>query len=155
NDWEKGFAHLSRKTVGHPRGGTNCMLSMLSILGAVCLFQFKPLAQVYVQPKVLVINYDPVVKSESGKRLHEVGKWNVPHYLAEGYVGDLKECSGGSIRYRIVQWIDADEYPLKKDGFAYTEQEYLKCMRGTSKWHQPDSVDYHAIVRKYRLAERA
>jgi hypothetical protein len=111
-------------------------------------------AQLPVSPKVLVLNFDPVIKSEGGKRLHEVAKWNDPHYLAGGYAADLQECSGNYVRYRIVDWQDVDTYPVKKDGFRYTEKEYLKCLRSGKGWHQPDAIDYQALIRDYKLAER-
>ena len=57
-----------------------------------------------------------------------------PRYLAEAYSADLQECSGNYVRYRIVDWQDVDAYPLKKDGFRYTEEEYLKCMRSGKGW---------------------
>src|SRR5262249_26998907 len=52
-------------------------------------------ASVVVTPKVLVINYDPVIPGEGGKRLHEAGNWRDPRTLADAYTADLKECSGG------------------------------------------------------------
>lgn len=108
----------------------------------------------FVAPKVLVLNFDPIIKSEGNKRLHEVGKWNDPHYLAEAYAADLRECSGGFARFNIVEWKDIDAFPIKKDGFRYTEDEYLKCMRAGKGWHQPDAVDYKALIRDYNLDKR-
>jgi len=105
-----------------------------------------------LRPKVLVLNYDPIVESEGGKRLHEVCRWNDPHKLAAGYAAEIKECSGGTVDYRIVEWIDADEYPVKTDGFTFTDETYLESLK-TRKWHQPDSVNYRAMIGKYRLAK--
>ena len=105
-------------------------------------------------PKVLVINYDPLVKSQGNRRLHEVAKWNDPHYLAEAYASDLTFCSGGFARYRITEWRDVDGYPLKKDGFRYSEEEYMKCLNGKAGWHQPDAVDYKAIIKDFSLDKR-
>jgi len=108
----------------------------------------------FVSPRVVVINYDPIIESEGGRRLHEVAGWNDPRYLAEAYRSDLIECSGGYVRYRIVEWIDADKHPVKKDGFAYTDESYLRALRSGKEWHQPDAVDYKAIIRDYRLDRR-
>lgn len=107
-----------------------------------------------VAPKVLVLNYDPVIRSEGGRRLHEVGGWNDPHYLADGYAADLKACSGGYARYKIVEWKDVDAFPVKKDGYRYSEEEYLRCLRGKGGWHQPDGVDYKAIIKDFSLDKR-
>ena len=104
--------------------------------------------------KVLVINFDPVIESEGGKRLHQVCGWSDPKTLAKTYVKDLEECSHGWAKYSIVDWIDADVYPVKRDGFRYTDDSYMQCYRGKAKWHQPDGVDYRAVIRDYKLGER-
>jgi len=105
-----------------------------------------------LRPKVLVINYDPIVESEGGKRLHEVCGWNDPRKLAEQYASDIRKCSGGTVDYKIVRWLDLDEYPPKQDGFRYTDETYLACRRGQQPWHQPDAFDYRAAIRKLGVA---
>src|SRR5205085_4989550 len=77
-----------------------------------------------------------------------------PHYLADAYAADLRECSAGFARFRIVQWIDVDGFPVKKDGFKYAEEEYLRTLRANGPWHQPDEVDYKALIRDYHLDKR-
>lgn len=101
--------------------------------------------------KVLVLNYDPLVRSEGGRRLHDVCRWNDPRKLAAGYTADLADASGGFARFRVVEWRDLDEFPPKKDGFRYTEEEYLSCVRAGSGWHEPDGVDYVAIFDAQRV----
>src|SRR5262249_60617798 len=58
------------------------------------------------------------------------------------------------VGYRIVENLVVDEFPLKKDGFRYTDESYMKCIRGESKWHEPDAIDYPALISEFRLAER-
>jgi hypothetical protein len=108
----------------------------------------------FVEPRVLAINFDPVFRSRGDKQLHQVREWNDPHELMEGYIADLAECSDGYVRYQVVEWQDVDAFPAKVDGFRYTEQSYLRCLAGEEPWHQPDAVDYHAIIREFHLAER-
>lgn len=103
--------------------------------------------------KVLVINFDPVIKSRGNERLHKVGKWNDPRKLTREYIKDLEECSWGYLRYRVVRWIDVDEFPPKIDGYRYSEEEYLDCLTGKAEWHQPDGVDYRYIIEKFNLVE--
>ena len=105
-------------------------------------------------PKVLVINYDPIVRSEGGRRLHEVCRWSDPRSLTEGYIADLAECSKGYVHYEVVEWLDVDAYPVKEDGFRYTDESYLRCWRGQDEWHDPDRVDYHAIFAAFGIPER-
>jgi hypothetical protein len=114
----------------------------------------RPVSVPSVDLKALVLNFDPVFESEGGKRLHEVRGWNDPHRLTEGYIADLAECSGGYVQYEVVEWQDVDAYPVKKDGFRYTNQSYLRCQAGEEQWHEPDAVDYPAILREFRIPER-
>ena len=133
------------------------MLRFAALCVAILMLGYSsspPKPAPFLSPKVLVVNYDPIVRSEGGKPLHAVFGWNDPRVLADGYIADLKECSGGYLRYRITEWKDADEYPVKIDGFRYTEEEFLRNMRGAGKWHQPDSFDYKAFIRRYDLDKR-
>jgi hypothetical protein len=107
-----------------------------------------------VSPRVLVVNFDPVIEAEGGRRLHEVCRWNDPHTLTQGYIDDIRETSGGFASFRVVDWIDVDEFPLKKDGFCYTDESYLQAFRAKGGWHQPDAVDYPSLTRGFRMAER-
>jgi hypothetical protein len=107
-----------------------------------------------VASKVLVLNFDPIVRSEGDRRLHEVLEWNDPRALTDECVADLEECSGGYVRYDIVEWQDVDAYPLKEDGFRYTEEAYLRCWRAREGFHQPDRIDYRAIFAEYGIPDR-
>jgi len=104
-----------------------------------------------IQPKVLVIIYNPVIESEQNRRLTEVFNWNDPDSLAEIYRNDLFEVSNGYLDYQIVRRIEVDEYPVKLDGFRYTDETFLKCWRERSGFHQPDNVDYLAIFNKFNI----
>jgi hypothetical protein len=107
-----------------------------------------------IEPKVLVLNYDPVIEAEGRRRLHEVCGWNDPQVLTRGYINDLAECSGGYLRYQVVEWKDLNGWPRKKDSFRYTDQSYLRCWRGKEAWHQPDAVDYQTIIAEFGLVGR-
>jgi len=107
-----------------------------------------------VRPKVLNLIYDPIIESEGGRRLHEVCKWQDPARLTEQYLADLKECSGGFAQYQVVETKVLDDYPLKKDGFRYTDESFLQSFRTGKGWHQPDAIDYHALIRQFDLARR-
>ncbi len=110
-----------------------------------------PSTSKWVVKRVLVINFDPIIKSKGNERLHRVGKWNDPRKLTKEYIKDLEECSWGYARYRVVQWIDVDEFPPKIDGFRYSEKKYLDCLAGKSEWHKPDGVDYKYIIEKFNI----
>jgi len=124
---------------------------VLSVFGLASLFGSAPKQQVV---KVLVLNFDPAIEAEGGKRLREVFHWNDPRLLAKEYSADLTECSGGFVRYQIVQWLDLDEFPVKVDGFAYDDETYLRCWRERKGWHEPDGVDYRRLIDRFNLVER-
>ena len=92
--------------------------------------------------KVVALNFDPVIPSEGGKRLHEVCGWNDPRRLAAGYVADVAEASHGYVKYQIVEWRDIDTFHTKIDGFCYGPEQYMECHRSGKGWHQPDTADY-------------
>nr|HPG59209.1 hypothetical protein [Candidatus Wallbacteria bacterium] len=105
--------------------------------------------------KVLVINYDPIVESEGGARLHTLCEGrNDPRPMAEQYINDLKNCSNRNAKYRIVEWLDIDEYPVKKDGFRYTDETFMACLRGQAPWHEPSALDYAAVIKDFNIAWR-
>ena len=111
-------------------------------------------APAFISPKVLVVNYDPIMRSEQNRPLHQVLGWNDPRTLVDGYIADLRESSDGYVRYRVTEWKEVDEFPVKTDGFRYTEADYLRNWRQRGQWHQPDSFDYKAFIRKFDLDKR-
>ncbi len=104
-----------------------------------------------IEPKVYVIIFNPIIEAEGNRRLTEVLNWNDPDSLAEVYRADLYEVSDGYLNYQIVKRIEVDEYPIKLDGFRYTDETFLKCWRERKDFHQPDGVDYSAIFEKFDI----
>jgi len=103
--------------------------------------------------KVLVINYDPILPSEGGKRLHEVMGWTDPHYLADACAGDFKDFTQSYVNFNLVDWQDVDGLPAKKDGFHYADGEaYLKDLRA-KRLHAAE-VDYAAILKTFNVERR-
>ena len=107
-----------------------------------------------IEPKVLVIIYNPMIEAESNKRLTEVFGWNNPKDLIAGYISDIDEASGGLVKYKVADTIEVDGYPVKKDGFSYTDKSFLSAWRSRSGFHQPDEVDYNAIIDKFNIISR-
>lgn len=97
--------------------------------------------------RVMVINFDPIIEYKGGKRLHEI-YWptHAPLSLAQGYINDLKECSGNWANYQIAEWVDADYFPIKTDGFQYTDDSFCYAWEHGGPWHSPDSVDYMKVL---------
>ncbi|MFO0738726.1 MAG: carboxypeptidase-like regulatory domain-containing protein [Labilithrix sp.] len=94
--------------------------------------------------KTMVINFDPIIEAHGNQRLHQVKKWNDPKELNQKYVDALAQCTNGAVVYKVVEWNDADRFPIKADGFTYTDDAYL-----AGKFHAPDTVRYSPIVKDY------
>ncbi|MEP7293926.1 MAG: hypothetical protein ABI835_19220 [Chloroflexota bacterium] len=104
-----------------------------------------------VRPKVLAIIHNPVMRD--GRKIREVYGWQDPDTLAQGYIDDIQRSSYGYAQYEIVERIEVDGFPLKLDGFRYTPEAFASGWR-TRQFHQPDAVDYLALVREFRMIER-
>lgn len=122
-----------------------------SFLSALCLLCHPGFAQnLQVQyPRLGIVSFDPVLGSQGNERLHRYKGWYDAEDLLSGYIQDLEEASHGLIKQRCTSFIAMDFWPVKADGFQYTEAEYL-----AGQWHQPDGVDYNIIVRDYDFARR-
>jgi hypothetical protein len=104
--------------------------------------------------RVLVVIYNPVIKSENGRKLREVLQWNDPDDLTHKYIADLRECSHGYANYEVVERIEVDRIPVKMDGFVYDGDKYVNSLRAGSGFHEPDAVDYHRILADFNILER-
>jgi hypothetical protein len=100
-----------------------------------------------------MIVHNPPVASRGGRRLTQVFGWSDPWTLARGYIEDLRACSGGYLHYEIVERLEADWFPVKRDGFRYDEPSYLQAWE-TRTPYQPDAIDYEAQVRAFDLPNR-
>ncbi|HVP21182.1 MAG TPA: hypothetical protein VMS73_04915 [Anaerolineaceae bacterium] len=109
-----------------------------------------------VSPRVLVINFDPIVDGQ-GTRLTAKMGWNNVDDLIKGFIADIDEVSYGLVKYQYssANRIDVNEFPLKSDhSFQYTAASYLAVMQDEKTHYEPDGVDYWKIVNDYHLIER-
>ncbi|MFZ6029942.1 MAG: hypothetical protein ACOYYS_19685 [Chloroflexota bacterium] len=108
-----------------------------------------------ITPRVLAINFDPVVDAQ-GTRLTKKMGWKRVDDLIAGFIADMEEVSHGLVKYRYdpANRIDVDTFPHKTDGFQYTSTAYLNMMQDEKTHHEPDGVDYWRIVRDYGLIEK-
>ena len=103
-----------------------------------------------VKPKVLAIIHNPLIQGVKAQTRY---RWNDPDKLAQGYLDDIQAISYGYAQYQIVDRIEVDGFPLKLDGFRYTPQSFDQAWTSRS-FHQPDAVDYLALVKEFRMIER-
>lgn len=104
--------------------------------------------------KLAIVCYDPRLKSSENKRLTSHMGWNDPRPLTENLIRHLRESSAGYADYQLVEWIDVDEFPAKRDGFRYDEASFLAMWKDRDLAHQPDAASYKALFEDADLARR-
>ena len=105
-------------------------------------------------PKVQVIIHNPVVRSQNGRKLSTLLKWNDPDELVQQYIADVHNASYGYVNYEIAERIEVDGCPVKEDGFAYRADEYYQRWYTRTGWHEPDRVDYGRLIREFKMIEK-
>ena len=113
----------------------------------------EPPERPFIEKRVLVLNYDPILTNNGGVRLHDYYHWGDPRVLTAGYLADLTESSSNYVRWTITEFLDINDWPLKADGFRYTEDSYLNGW-STGSFHSPDGVDYVNIIQQFSLDDR-
>lgn len=98
-------------------------------------------------PKVLLLIYNPILKSRDNKKVVDYNGWNNPDTLTSSFIKDINRASHGIVNYTITQRIEINDFPIKTDSFKYTEDSYLDCVvsRGT-RCHNPDRANYLAMI---------
>jgi hypothetical protein len=98
-----------------------------------------------VTSRLLLVVYDPIM-DQAGTKLSQLMNWNDPDTLANGFIQDILETSGGNARFQIAQRVELNEFPALTDGFRYDPKGYLNVVKGGQPAHQPGTVDYSAIL---------
>lgn len=98
-----------------------------------------------VERKVMLIHFDPLVPSAKGRRLSDALAGRDPEDLLRVFISDLRECSGGYARYRVVERVNIDRLPVKCDGFQYSPDHFMQCWQSGSGFHVPDAMDYASL----------
>lgn len=104
--------------------------------------------------RVLSVVHNPIVDQRSGATLASTLGWHDPDTLAQDYVRDVHDVSHGLLEYEIVDRVTRDAFPVKTDGFRYDATSYLRCWRRGGGFHEPDGVDYSALLREFEVVER-
>lgn len=104
------------------------------------------------QAKVVVLIYDPVMKTQNGKRLGEWLGGTDPQEASRILADVVCEASWGYINYDIVEILRLDRFPPRLDGTRYDEASYLAA-RDARTWH-PASASYRKAFEEYGLIER-
>jgi hypothetical protein len=104
---------------------------VLAALAAGACFSAPPTAKTIGTKtvNVIVVNYDPVFKTQNNMKLREYMRWSDPYKLTLKLVDDLRRASNGSVDFRIVEMIEYDGYPTKRSGFTYDGKGFLGVLK--------------------------
>ncbi|MDQ3099288.1 MAG: DNRLRE domain-containing protein [bacterium] len=97
-----------------------------------------------ITKKAFVLIYDPVMPD--GRKLSAYKNWNNPLTMPQQVAAFFQQATSGKINYVITETKEIDGFPVKQDGFTYTPQSYLNMTAGNTPPHDPDGVNYHAIL---------
>ena len=101
--------------------------------------------------RVLVLDFDPVIPDSSRRPMHRAFGWQNPRELAAEYARDVAHASGNRMRFDVVEWRTLREFPRKRDGFQYTPASYSACIANSTQCHEPDGLDYEAVITRYGI----
>lgn len=104
--------------------------------------------------KVLLLIYNPKIEQSGGNKLTRVKNWNDPIELSNKFIKTLSDLSNGFVKYEIVETLEKDEYPTKRDDFIYTDETYLACISDFQKCHLPDIDNYQKIILDVAACEK-
>ncbi|MBN1888446.1 MAG: hypothetical protein JW850_10665 [Thermoflexales bacterium] len=107
-----------------------------------------------MRPRVLLVVYDPFMDQDKRVRLSQHFQWQDVGRLVKDYIADIEECSGGLVRYQVVDKIYQDEFPVKANGFAYTAQSYLALWKKRRDRHAMKWIDYYKVLKDWDILAR-
>ncbi len=107
-----------------------------------------------VHLKVLLVIFNPTIPSQNNRKLSEYLGWNDPDTLVQSFIADMQYASYGYANYEIADRVEANRFPIKSDGFAYTPDQYVQCWQSQSGFHQPDAVNYQLILNDFNIVSR-
>jgi len=99
-----------------------------------------------VTSRLLLVIYNPVVDPGSGAKLSQFKHWYDPDHLANAFIQDILDVSGGMARFPVVHRTELNEFPALTDGYRYDAPTYLSVLDKTQPPHQPENADYQAIL---------
>jgi hypothetical protein len=100
--------------------------------------------------KLYIVVYDPLLSN--GQYLSDHLDWAEHSDMTREAIDFFREASHGKLRYTVAETtVLTDGWPVKVDGFRYTEEAYLAVIAGEREPHEPDRVDYNSIVNDPRL----
>ncbi len=113
-----------------------------------------PPADTPIERKVLVIDFNPLLESQGGKRLREYKGWGDPIALENQYINDIKTTSHSILNYKIAQRIaNIDAYPEKSNGYIYSDESYLALVSNPND-NARALINYNKLLTDYSVCDK-
>ena len=132
------------------------IIFILLLVAFVLFFWSRTISAENITPpvtkKVMVINFNPVIESQNNKKLTEFYNWNNPQTLSNQYIIDVKQVSGNYVNYEIAEWHDVDDFPVKQNGFDFTDDSFLQCMQNQNC--DSGMANYQKILTDFQVCEK-
>ena len=106
-----------------------------------------------VKSKVIVLIYNPVLKSKGNVKLIDFLKAHDPKEYSHILADVVRRASHGYVNYEFVDFIELSNYSEKVDGYVYDEKTFLEN-RQSRKYYQPDRSNYRKVFEQSNLIER-
>ncbi len=104
------------------------------------------------QAGVVVLIYDPVLKSQGNVRLTDWLKGTDPEQGSRILADVVRQASWGYLNYDLVEIRRIDGYPPRTDGTRYDEASYLEVRR-TKQWYEAPT-SYRRVFEENGLVKR-
>ena len=108
--------------------------------------------------KYMSLIYNPIIESQGGARLITLEGWNNPDTLTTQFVADVAQGSHNLVSYVAGPRVELDEYPVKEDGFQYTDETFMACLGNVALCNKPDqaqgfgyAIDYLVMLNKNNI----
>jgi len=119
------------------------LMSILSI-GALALGgSAAAAARDHLRVDVWVLDFDPLIE---GVPLTTSRGWGDPFGLDAAYSADVAAASTGIIDIRLARTTTVRDYPVKPDGFRFTNATYGACLVDPSPTSCTGLIDYAAVL---------
>jgi|GEM_PF-6380293 len=93
--------------------------------------------------KVFLLVYNPTLSN--GQDFNTYMGWTPYWTLVLGIIDSFEAASNGQIQYTVAHSQVANQWPVKVDGFRYTQAAYLSDYQNRTP-HEPNAVNYEAII---------
>ena len=107
-----------------------------------------------IHRRVSLIIHNPLIRSEGSRPLSKVLGWHDPDELVRDFIAEMHHSSYGIANFEVVERIEVDAFPVKADGFQYSEESFLSSWRTGQGFHHPDQVDYHRLVEEFGMLSK-